>query len=51
LTQQGIEPMIYHTQGKHANQYSLEAKELKWRYPIIHLSLHFTLLIDMMALP
>jgi hypothetical protein len=29
LTQQGIEPMIYHTQGKHANQYSLEAKELK----------------------
>jgi hypothetical protein len=29
LTQQGREPMIYHTQGKHANQYSLEAKELK----------------------
>jgi hypothetical protein len=24
LTQQGLEPMIYHTQGKHANHYTTD---------------------------
>jgi hypothetical protein len=31
LNQPGLEPMIFHTGGKHTNQYSIEAVEQLWK--------------------